>query len=132
MKQLGLWPAVGMWAAFCLGGALYASWLGYGGKAFAATLTTFAFLLLVTLVMAARGVAEGIAAKFGAGGGWLLGACVLLADTVYWWEPEPSRSDVPQQLPGRSLRPWCWPRPQAGRAQAHGRISLRLRASGCL
>ena len=83
MKQLGLWPVVGMWAAFCLGGALYASWLGYGGKAFAATLSTFAFLLLVTLVMAARGVAEGIAAKFGAGGGLLLGACVLLAAIVY-------------------------------------------------
>src|SRR6516225_9209139 len=83
MKQLGLWPVVGIWAAFCLGGALYASWLGYGGKAFAATFTTFAFMLLVTLVMAARGVAEGIAAKFGAGGGLLLGACVLLADIVY-------------------------------------------------
>ena len=107
MKQLGLWPVVGMWAAFCLGGALYASWLGYGGKAFAATLSTFAFLLLVTLVMAARGVAEGIAAKFGARGGL-------------------------QRLPGRSLRPWRWPRPQAAQRQAHGRISLPLQAYGCL
>jgi uncharacterized protein len=83
MKQLGLWPVVGIWAAFCLGGALYASWLGYGGRAFAATLTTFAFLLLVTLVLAARGVAESIAAKFGPGGGLLVGACVFLAYMVY-------------------------------------------------
>lgn len=83
MKQLGLWPVLGIWAAFCLGGALYASWLGYGGRAFAATLATFAFLLLVTLVMAARGVPEGIAAKFGAAAGLLLGVCVLLAYIVY-------------------------------------------------
>ena len=83
MKQLGLWPVVGIWAAFCLGGALYASWQGYGGRAFAATLTTFAFLLLVTLVLAARGVAEGVAGKFGPGAGLLLGASVFLAYMVY-------------------------------------------------
>jgi membrane protease YdiL (CAAX protease family) len=83
MNQLGLGPVVGIWAAFCLGGTLYASWLGYGGKAFAAALTTCAFLLLVTLAMAARGVTEGIAAKFGAGGGLLLGICALLASIVY-------------------------------------------------
>src|SRR6201987_524700 len=79
MKQLGLWPVVGIWAAFCLGGALYASWQGYGGRTFAATLTAFAFLLLVTLVLAAGGVAEGVAGKFGPGGGLLLGASVFLA-----------------------------------------------------
>jgi len=28
---------LGLWAALCLVGALYASWLGYGGHAFAAT-----------------------------------------------------------------------------------------------
>jgi membrane protease YdiL (CAAX protease family) len=83
MKQLRLWPVVGIWAAFCLGGALYASWQGYGGRAFAATLTTFAFLLIVTLVLAARGVGEGIAAEFGPAGGLLLGACVFLAYMVY-------------------------------------------------
>ena len=83
MKQLGLWPVVGIWTAFCLGGALYASWLGYGGRAFAATLMTFAFSLLVTLVMAARGVAEGIAARFGPAAGLLLGVCVLLGYLVY-------------------------------------------------
>jgi len=83
MKQLGLWPVVGIWAVFCLGGALYASSLGYGGRAFSATLTTFAFLLLAALVLASRGIADGIAAKFGRGGGLLLGTAVLLAYIVY-------------------------------------------------
>ncbi|MGB7844146.1 MAG: CPBP family intramembrane glutamic endopeptidase [Candidatus Acidiferrum sp.] len=83
MKQLGLWTVLGIWVAFCLGGAIYASWQGYGGRAFAATLTTFAFLLLVTLLLAARGVAEGIAAKFGVGGGMLLGTWVFLFYIVY-------------------------------------------------
>lgn len=83
MRQLGLWPVVGIWAAFCLGGAFYATWLGYSGRAFAATLATFAFLLLVALVLAARGVAEGITAKIGQGGGLLLGGWVFLAYIVY-------------------------------------------------
>lgn len=83
MRQLGLWPVVGIWAAFCLGGAFYATRLGYSGRAFAATLATLAFLLLVALVLAARGVAEAITARFGQGGGLLLGACVFLAYIVY-------------------------------------------------
>ena len=83
MKQLGAWAALGIWTALCLGGALYASWLGYGGRAFAATLTTFSFLLLAIFLLAARGVAEGITAKFGPGGGMFLGACVFLFYIVY-------------------------------------------------
>jgi membrane protease YdiL (CAAX protease family) len=83
MRQIGIWAALGIWAAVCLGSALYASWQGYGGRAFAATLTTFAFLLLVTLLFAARGVAEGIAAKFGPGGGLFLGAGVFLFYLIY-------------------------------------------------
>lgn len=82
MKQLGLWPLVGIWAAFCLGGALFASWQGYGGAG-TATLTAFAFLLLVTLVLADRGAAEGIAEKFGPGGGLLVGASAFMAYMVY-------------------------------------------------
>lgn len=83
MRQLGTWAVLGIWATMCLGGALYASWQGYGGRAFAATLTTFAFLLLVTLLLAARGVADEIGAKFGPGGGMFLGACVFLFYLVY-------------------------------------------------
>jgi len=74
---------LGIWAGFCLGGAIYASWQGYGGQAFAATLTTFAFLLLVTLLLAARGVADGIHAKFGTAGGISLGVCVFLFYLLY-------------------------------------------------
>jgi membrane protease YdiL (CAAX protease family) len=83
MKQLGAWAVLGIWAAFCLGGAIYASWQGYGGPAFAATLTTFAFLLLVTLLLAARGVADGIAARCGPWGGMFLGVCVFLFYLLY-------------------------------------------------
>ncbi|HXY00241.1 MAG TPA: type II CAAX endopeptidase family protein [Candidatus Limnocylindrales bacterium] len=83
MKQIGVWAALGIWAVVCVGGALYASWQGYGGRAFAATLTTFAFLLLVTLLLAARGVAERIASRFGPGGGLFLGAIVFLVYLIY-------------------------------------------------
>ncbi len=83
MKQLGPWAMLGIWAGCCLGGALFASWQGYGGRAFAATLTCFAFLLLAMLLLAARGVADGINTKFGAAGGVFLGVCVLLAYIFY-------------------------------------------------
>jgi CAAX protease family protein len=83
MRQLNVWAALGIWMAFCFGGAVFASWQGYGGRAFAATLTTFASLLLVTLLFAARGVTEGIAAKLGPGGGLLVGACTFLFYLVY-------------------------------------------------
>jgi len=53
-----------VWAAFCFAGALYSSWLGYGGRAFAATLTVFAWLFLLMLLFAARGVSEKLAARF--------------------------------------------------------------------
>jgi len=83
MRQLGIWAILGLWAALCLGGALYAAWQGYGGRAFSAALTVFAFLLLVMLVFAARGTAEGWAEKFGPGGGFFLGACVFVFYIVY-------------------------------------------------
>lgn len=83
MKQLGAWTALGIWAAMCLSAALFASWQGYGGRPFAATVTTFAFLLLVTILLAARGVSEGFAMRFGPGGGMLLGACAFLFYAIY-------------------------------------------------
>lgn len=76
-------PATGLWAALCLLGGLYASWHGAGGQAFAATLTVFCFLFGVLLLFAARGVSDGIASRFGPGGGLLLGASVFLAYLVY-------------------------------------------------
>jgi membrane protease YdiL (CAAX protease family) len=74
---------LGLWAILTLAGALYASWLGYGGRGFAATLTAFAFFFLVMLLFAARGVAEGLAARFGAASGYLLGVAVFLVYLIY-------------------------------------------------
>src|ERR1700720_3656629 len=79
MKQLNVWAMLGIWAGLSLGAALYAAWEGYGGRAFAATVATFSILLLVMLGFAARGVAEGLAGKFGPAGGLLLGAFALVA-----------------------------------------------------
>jgi len=81
-RQLGLLPMTGLWAALTLTGALYASWLGYGGRAFAATLTAFAFFFLVTLLFAARGI-ESLAARFGSGSGYLLGVALFLVYLIY-------------------------------------------------
>ena len=83
MRQLGVWAMLGIWAALCLSGTLYATWQGFGGRAFAFTVTAFAFLLLVMLTFAARGVAEGFSSKFGPGGAILLSACVFLACLLY-------------------------------------------------
>jgi membrane protease YdiL (CAAX protease family) len=83
MKQLGSWASLGIGAAFCVGGALFASRQGYGGRGFAATFPCFAFLLLVMLLLAGRGVAEGIHARLGAAGGVFLGVCALLAYVFY-------------------------------------------------
>jgi len=74
---------LGLWSALTLTGALYASWLGYGGRSFAATLTAFAFFFLVMLLFAARGVSDWIAARFGAGSGYLLGIAVFLVYLIY-------------------------------------------------
>src|SRR6266481_1758946 len=83
MRQLNVWAILGIWAGLSLGAALYAAWEGYEGRAFAATVATFSILLLVMLVFAARGVAEGLAGRFGPAGGFLLGACVFVAFVIY-------------------------------------------------
>ena len=83
MRQLSIWAVLGIWAGICVGAALYAVWEGYGGRAFAITLTVFAILLLVMLSFAARGVADGLAARFGAGSGFLLGALLFVTFVLY-------------------------------------------------
>jgi membrane protease YdiL (CAAX protease family) len=82
-RQLGALPILGLWAALCLTGTLSATWQGYGGRAFAATLTAFAFYFLVMLLFAARGFADGLAARFGPGGGIALGSAAFLAYLIY-------------------------------------------------
>jgi uncharacterized protein len=83
MKQLSAWSVLGFWALFCVGGILFATWQGYGGRAFAATCACFAFVLLVMLLLAAKGVAERLTAKLGAASGVLLGVCLLLTYIGY-------------------------------------------------
>lgn len=82
-RQLDLFECLGLWAALCFAGALYTSWLGYGGSGFAATLTVFAALLAVMLLFAARGVSEALAARFGPASGHALGAAAFLAYLIY-------------------------------------------------
>ena len=74
---------LGNWAVLTLTGALYSSWQSYGGRAFAATLTAFAFFFLVMLLFAARGAEDSFASRFGAGSGYLLGAAVFLVYLIY-------------------------------------------------
>jgi uncharacterized protein len=74
---------LGLWAVMTLTGALFSAWLGYGGRAFAATLTTFAFFFLMLLLFAARGLDSSLAARFGASSGYLLGAAVFLVYLIY-------------------------------------------------
>src|ERR1700676_888205 len=74
---------LGLWAVLTLTGALYSAWLGYGGRAFAATLTAFAFFFLVMLLFAARGAEERLSSRFGSGSGYLLGTAVFLVYLIY-------------------------------------------------
>ena len=83
MKQLGFWPVLGIWAAISLGGALFAAWQGYGGIAFASTVTIFSFLLLIMLLFAARGIADRLAKQFGPLAGIILAGVLFLAYIFY-------------------------------------------------
>jgi membrane protease YdiL (CAAX protease family) len=82
-RQLGALSTLGLWTVLCFIGGLYASWHGYGGREFAATLTTFALLFAVMLLFAARGVAEFLASRFGGGSGHLLGMTIILGYLIY-------------------------------------------------
>ena len=82
-RQLGVLPMLGLWAALCLTGTLYATWHGYGGREFGATLTVFAFFFLVMLLFAGRGFSEWLAARRGTSAGVALGAAAFLAYLVY-------------------------------------------------
>ena len=82
-RQLGLFSMLGLWALLTLIGVFFALWKGYGGHAFAATLTAFAFLFLVMLLFAARGMETILAARLGAGAGYLLGAGLFLVYLIY-------------------------------------------------
>jgi membrane protease YdiL (CAAX protease family) len=82
-RQLGLLSTLCLWAVLCFSGGLYASWLGYGGRGFAAVLTAFSFYFGVMLVFAARGVPEFLGAVVGIRSAYLLGAAAFLGYRVY-------------------------------------------------
>jgi len=82
-RQLGFFSVLGLWAALCLAGGLYASWQGYGGRAFAATLTAFSFYFGVLLLFAARGVPELLPAVFGDRTAYALGVAAVLVYLIY-------------------------------------------------
>lgn len=84
-RQIGIFAALGLWAALCLTGTLYATWRGYGGQEFAATLTVFGCYFLVMLLFSARSASEKLAAHLGAAGGVLLGAAVFILYLIYSW-----------------------------------------------
>src|SRR5512137_2872921 len=74
---------IGLWAVLCFAGALYASWQGYGGREFAATLTVFAIYLGVMLLFGARGTPERLSSLLGTGSGYLLGVGTFLGYLIY-------------------------------------------------
>jgi len=63
---------------------------------------TFAFFFLVMLLFAARGVEDSFASRFGAGGGYLLGAAVFLVYLIYGLGQILSRSRVLPPSPPHS------------------------------
>ncbi len=83
MRQLGPLPATALWASFSLSAGLYGAWLGEGGRALAAALISFAILLFVLLLFAARGVTEKASARLGPAAGIILGAILFLAYLIY-------------------------------------------------
>lgn len=82
-RQLGPLAMLGLWAGLCLAGTFYATWHGYGGREFAATLTAFAFYALVMLMFAARGISDALSGQLGASAGILLGTANFLVYLVY-------------------------------------------------
>lgn len=82
-RQINALSALTLWALLTLGAAVYAVWAGYGGRTFAGLLTAGAFLFLVMLFFAARGVPEALAARLGSGAGYLLGAASFFAHLTY-------------------------------------------------
>jgi len=85
-RQLGLFPLLGLWAALVTIFVLFAVFTMRGsahGRAFVATLLTFAFLLAVMLLFAARDIPHRFAALAGPSSGWLLGVISFFIFLVY-------------------------------------------------
>jgi uncharacterized protein len=85
-RQLGPFPTLGLWAALVVIFIVVAIFGLHGaahGRAFVATLLSFAFLLALMLLFAARNIPDRIAAMAGPASGWLLGVIVFFIFLVY-------------------------------------------------
>jgi membrane protease YdiL (CAAX protease family) len=77
---------LGLWVVLVAVFVLFAVITMHGsthGRAFVATLLTFAFLLAIVLLFAARDIPDRIAALAGPSSGWLLGVIIFLIFLVY-------------------------------------------------
>lgn len=75
--------AIALWAAVCLAAAFYGNWLGYGGRAFAATLAAFAILLAGELWLAAPALQETLVRMTGPQGGAIVALWPVAAYAIY-------------------------------------------------
>jgi len=86
-RQLAFFPALGLWAVLVAIFIVIAFFSGYGysngGRSFIATVLTFALLLVVMLLFAARNFAERVAAVAGPGAAWLLGLILFFIFLIY-------------------------------------------------
>ncbi|HEY2646802.1 MAG TPA: CPBP family intramembrane glutamic endopeptidase [Candidatus Acidoferrales bacterium] len=82
-RQLSVWTALGLWSTAVAGAALYGTWHGYSGRAYAATLGVLAFFLAIQLSFAAGNFGERLARRVGTHGGVLLAIVPFLAYLSY-------------------------------------------------
>jgi uncharacterized protein len=85
-RQLGLFPALGLWAVLCAAFLLFALVAQHPsglGSAFIATLIAFSLFLGVMLLFAARGALEQFSGLAGPGAAWFLGAMLFFIFLSY-------------------------------------------------
>jgi len=82
-RQLGFFATIGLWLALLVTGMLYATWLGYGGRALFAVCVAFAMLLAGELLPAARGLMQSIQRVLSQPIAWLFAVPMLAAYAIY-------------------------------------------------
>src|SRR5258708_23223365 len=86
-RQLAFFPMLTLWAALSAVFIVVAHFSGYGfssgGRSFIATLLSFALLLAVMLLFAARGITEKFSSTAVPGSAWLLALILFFAFLVY-------------------------------------------------
>ena len=119
-RQLSVWTALGLWATGVAVAAVYGSWHGYGGRAFAVTLAVFAFFLAIQLLFAAGNLGERLARRTGPQGGVLVCTIPFFAYLIYllgtnsftWWRVAISAAyilaPVLIAISAGSARPGAW------------------------